>query len=145
MRSSCAVIRLVLSGPVKVLLPPGRRDRPCEGQTPAAQRRRPRSRSRAPTNALFAEYGSKSDVIVLSTVLRIKRTLDGAEIDEIIRDVVARKALAVEHRRRPIGARPSWLRAALGQNVTPMPQPRHALRQIWCSNRRHQRSEGRRM
>jgi hypothetical protein len=39
-------------------------------------------------------------LIVLSTVLRIKRTLDGAEIDEIISDVQARKALAVEHRRR---------------------------------------------
>ncbi|KRQ15882.1 hypothetical protein [Bradyrhizobium manausense] len=39
-------------------------------------------------------------LIVLSTVLRIRRTLDGAEIDEIIRDVVARKVLTVEHRRR---------------------------------------------
>ena len=39
-------------------------------------------------------------VIVLSTVLRIKRTLDGAEIDKIISDVEAGKALAVEHRRR---------------------------------------------
>ncbi|MGO4506230.1 hypothetical protein AB4Z51_04360 [Bradyrhizobium sp. 2TAF36] len=39
-------------------------------------------------------------VIVLSTVLRMKRTLDGAEIDEIIRGVEARKALAIEHKRR---------------------------------------------
>ena len=39
-------------------------------------------------------------VIVLSTVLRIKRTLDGAEIDKIISDLQAGKALAVEHRRR---------------------------------------------
>ncbi|WP_377829525.1 hypothetical protein ACFKHW_07125 [Bradyrhizobium lupini] len=39
-------------------------------------------------------------MMVLSTVLRIKRTLNAAEIDEIILDVEARKALAVEHRRR---------------------------------------------
>jgi hypothetical protein len=39
-------------------------------------------------------------VIVLSTVLRIKRTLDGAEIDYIISDVKAGKALAMEQRRR---------------------------------------------
>lgn len=39
-------------------------------------------------------------VIALSTVLRTKRTLNGAEIDQIISDVEARKALAAEHRRR---------------------------------------------
>jgi hypothetical protein len=39
-------------------------------------------------------------VIVLSVVLRIKRTLDGAEIDKIILDVEAHKALAMEHHRR---------------------------------------------
>ena len=33
-------------------------------------------------------------------MLRIKRTLDGAEIDEIIADVEARKAMAIEHWRR---------------------------------------------
>jgi hypothetical protein len=33
-------------------------------------------------------------------VLRIKRTLDGAEIDKIVADVAARKAMAIEHRRR---------------------------------------------
>jgi hypothetical protein len=32
-------------------------------------------------------------VIVLSIVLRIKRTLDGAEIDKIIADVQARKTM----------------------------------------------------
>lgn len=32
--------------------------------------------------------------------MRIKRTLDGAEIDKIISDVEAQKALAVEHPRR---------------------------------------------
>jgi hypothetical protein len=39
-------------------------------------------------------------VIVLSTVLRIKRTLDGAEIDKIFSDLQASKALAVEQARR---------------------------------------------
>lgn len=39
-------------------------------------------------------------VIVLSKVLRIKRTLDGAGIDRIILDVETRKALAIEHRWR---------------------------------------------
>jgi hypothetical protein len=39
-------------------------------------------------------------VIVLSTVLRIKRTLDGEEIDNLIADVQARKALAAERARR---------------------------------------------
>jgi hypothetical protein len=38
-------------------------------------------------------------VMVLSIVLRIRRILDGAEIDKIIWDVEARKALAIEHRR----------------------------------------------
>ena len=37
---------------------------------------------------------------MLSTVLRIKRALDGAEIDKIISDLQAGKALAIEHRRR---------------------------------------------
>jgi hypothetical protein len=39
-------------------------------------------------------------VIVLSTVLRIKRTLDGAEIDKILSDLQAEKGLAIERRRR---------------------------------------------
>jgi len=39
-------------------------------------------------------------VIVLSTVLRIRRTLDGVEIDRIIGEVEAQKALAVEQQRR---------------------------------------------
>src|SRR5262249_41960325 len=39
-------------------------------------------------------------VIVLSTVLYIKRTLNSAEIDQIIWDVEAHKAPAAEHRRR---------------------------------------------
>jgi hypothetical protein len=39
-------------------------------------------------------------VIVLSTVLRIKRTLDSSEIDKITWDVGARRALAMESQRR---------------------------------------------
>ncbi|MDH2348622.1 MULTISPECIES: hypothetical protein [unclassified Bradyrhizobium] len=47
---------------------------------------------------LLMPYGDL--VMVMSTVLRIRRTLDGAEIDRIILDVEARKALAIEHRRQ---------------------------------------------
>ncbi|MDN4982221.1 hypothetical protein QY049_03145 [Bradyrhizobium sp. WYCCWR 13022] len=47
---------------------------------------------------LLAPYGDV--LMVLSTVLRIKRTLGGTEIDEIISDVVTRKAMAVEKARR---------------------------------------------
>jgi hypothetical protein len=47
---------------------------------------------------LLLPYG---DVLMaLSIVLRIKRTLDGTEIDKIISDVEARKAVAVELRHR---------------------------------------------
>jgi hypothetical protein len=45
---------------------------------------------------------SQDAVIVLSTVLRIKRTLDGAEIDKIISGLQAEKALAIERRRRAL-------------------------------------------
>jgi hypothetical protein len=47
---------------------------------------------------LLLPYGDI--VIALSTVLRIKRTLNGAEIDHLISDLQARKVLAAEHRRR---------------------------------------------
>ena len=47
---------------------------------------------------LLMPYGDV--VIVLSTVLRIKRTLNGREIDQIILDVETRKALAIEQQRR---------------------------------------------
>lgn len=47
---------------------------------------------------LLMPYGDV--VIVLSTVLRIKRTLDGPEIDKIIWDVETRKAFAMERQRR---------------------------------------------
>jgi len=39
-------------------------------------------------------------VMTLSIVLRIKRTLDGGEIDKIISDVQSQKSRVVEHRRR---------------------------------------------
>jgi len=47
---------------------------------------------------LLLPYGDL--VIALSVVLRIKRTLDGAEIDKIILDMETRKALAMERQRR---------------------------------------------
>jgi hypothetical protein len=47
---------------------------------------------------LLLPYGDV--VMTLSIVLRIKRTLDAAEIDKIISDVQALKARAIEHRRR---------------------------------------------
>src|SRR3984885_7524839 len=47
---------------------------------------------------LLLPYGDV--VMTLSIVLRIKRTLDGAEFDKIISDVQAQKALAVERGRR---------------------------------------------
>jgi hypothetical protein len=39
-------------------------------------------------------------IMSLATVLRIRRTLTGEEIDKLISDVQARKALAIEHARR---------------------------------------------
>jgi hypothetical protein len=53
-------------------------------------------------------------VIVLSTVLRIKRTLDGAEIDKIISDLQVRKAMADEQARRARWKRFCDSAAALG-------------------------------
>jgi hypothetical protein len=47
---------------------------------------------------LLLPYGDL--VMVLSTLLHIKRTLDGAEIDKIIWDMETLKALAIERRRR---------------------------------------------
>lgn len=71
---------------------------------------------------LLMPYGDI--LIVLSTVLRIKRTLDGAEIDKIIWDVEARKGLAAERQRRA-----EWRKRELAANasekivVAAMPQP----------------------
>jgi hypothetical protein len=47
-------------------------------------------------------------VMALSVLLRIKRSLDGAEIDRLISDRQVRKALAAEHRRRA-----DWRKRAL--------------------------------
>ena len=59
-------------------------------------------------------------VIVLSTVLRIRRTLDGVEIDRIIGEVEAQKALAVEPLRlaqsRDFGRRLSGRVYAVGRD-----------------------------
>jgi hypothetical protein len=69
---------------------------------------------------LLMPYGDV--VIVLSTVLRIRRTLDGAEIDRIILDVETGKALAIERRRRA-----EWRKAELAAErfrarcITPKP------------------------
>jgi|ERR1700746_215258 hypothetical protein len=72
-------------------------------------------------------------VIVLSTVLRIKRTLDGAEIDEIISGLQAAKKLAIERHRRA-----DWRQRELSANSlvaeyghtgdTSAPFPIHDLR-----------------
>jgi hypothetical protein len=83
---------------------------------------------------LLLPYG---DVLMtLSIVLRIKRTLDGAEIDKIIADLQAQKAQAIEYRRRA-----DWRKRELAappvfsRNVfTRMPHRRHTLRQIGWSN-----------
>jgi len=47
---------------------------------------------------LLMPYGDI--LMVVSTVLRIKRTLSGTEIDKIIRDVVAGNPTYIERRRR---------------------------------------------
>ncbi|UPK38303.1 hypothetical protein IVB18_14285 [Bradyrhizobium sp. 186] len=47
-------------------------------------------------------------LMALSILLRMRRTLDGTEIDKIIWDFEARKALAIEHRRRA-----EWRKAEL--------------------------------
>jgi hypothetical protein len=47
---------------------------------------------------LLLPYGDV--MMTLSIVLRIKRTLDGPELDKIISDVQARKGLAIERVRR---------------------------------------------
>jgi hypothetical protein len=72
-------------------------------------------------------------VIVLSTVLRIKRTLDGAEIDKIISDLQARKALAAEHRRRN-----EWRKCELAASRFRAECDHcHGLDQIGCGSRQH--------
>jgi hypothetical protein len=64
----------------------------------------------------------------VSDVLRIKRTRDGAEIDEIIADVEARKAMAIEHWRRDAWrkrelAASSFLAECVRAGAAPQPCP----------------------
>jgi hypothetical protein len=56
-------------------------------------------------------------VIVLSTVLRTKRMLDGAEIDKITWDVEAPKALAMERQRRADWCKRELAASAFARNV----------------------------
>jgi hypothetical protein len=58
---------------------------------------------------LLMPYGDV--VIALSTVLRIKRTLNGREIDQIIMDMETRKAMAIEHQRRA-----AWRKSRAGRS-----------------------------
>ena len=53
------------------------------------------------TDDLLRPYGHV--IIALSVVLKIRRTLTGAEIDEVIATVMAGFELAAERRRGPIG------------------------------------------
>ena len=75
-------------------------------------------------------------VIVLSTVLRIKRTLDGAEIDKIVSGLQAEKVLAIERHRRA-----DWRRRELSAKSFVVEHGHagerrlsHGLRQIGCDN-----------
>jgi hypothetical protein len=81
---------------------------------------------------LLMPYGDV--VIVLSTVLRIKRTLDGAEIDKIISDVEAGKALAMKRRRRA-----DWRKREVAASRFRVEcDDCHRLDQIGCGDRQHQ-------
>ena len=72
--------------------------------------------------------------IVLFTVLRIKRTLDGAKIDKIISGVQAGKALAMERRRRA-----DWRkREVAASRFRAECDHCHGLDQIGYGNRQHQ-------
>jgi hypothetical protein len=70
---------------------------------------------------LLRPYGDV--LMVLSTVLRIKRTLDGAEIDDLISGMQARKALATNVRagrgERGLSRTPlvSWRNNGVGRKV----------------------------
>jgi hypothetical protein len=59
-------------------------------------------------------------VIALSAVLRIKRSLDGVEIDQVISDVQMRKALAIEKRRRAEWRAAEALAAEFGAQCIPL-------------------------
>ncbi|BBZ97473.1 hypothetical protein BRDID11004_16150 [Bradyrhizobium diazoefficiens] len=77
---------------------------------------------------LLMPYGDV--VMTLSIVLRIKRTLDGAEIDQIIRDVETRKALALEQRRRAEWRKSELAAARFRVECEPLP----AARSRHCSH-----------
>jgi hypothetical protein len=61
---------------------------------------------------------------LLSTLLRIKRTLNGREIDQIILDVETRKALAIEHKRRADWRKSGWRQPVFRAKCEPL----HAVR-----------------
>ena len=86
---------------------------------------------------LLLPYGDL--VIVLSTVLRIKRTLDGAEIDKIISDVEAGKALAMEQRRRADRRQRELAASCLRAECDHC----HGLDQIRCGSRQHRKARRR--
>ena len=70
----------------------------------------------------------------LNTVLRIKRTLDGAEIDKIVSDVEAGKAFAMEYRRRA-----KWRKCELAASRFRAECDHcHGLDRIGCGSRQHQ-------
>lgn len=71
---------------------------------------------------LLVPYGDV--LMVLSTVLRIKRTLDGREIDEIISDVVTRKAMAIERKRRAQWRKSELAAAHFRAECEPLPDNR---------------------
>jgi hypothetical protein len=93
---------------------------------------------------LLLPYGDV--VMTLSIVLPIKRTLDGTEIDKIISDVQARKAQAIEHRRRADWRKRELAATGFTRNViTRMPHRRHTLLQIGWGNHRQLDRMARRM
>ena len=70
----------------------------------------------------------------LNTELRIKRTLYGAEIDKIILELEACKALAAEHRRRA-----DWRKREVAASRFRVEcDDCHRLDQIGCGDRQHQ-------
>ena len=72
--------------------------------------------------------------MTLSIVLRIKRTLDGGEIDKIISDVQALKARAIEHRRRADWRKRELTAASFHTECRPpnaASLPRYAPDQVW--------------
>jgi hypothetical protein len=71
---------------------------------------------------LLMPYGDV--VIVLSTVLRIKRTLKGREMDQIILEMETRKALAVEHKRRADWRKSELAAARFRAECEPLPAER---------------------